>query len=114
MLPHIVSEEHARLCIKGVSWLGVAVRPRWPALSTLTITQPDPKTRAPAALKRSFSLSTPPKSLVDGGLEIAFGLSAIFCHNLPKHRMVGVAAGIVANSGSDSVWDLIELCQDLF
>ncbi len=60
-------------------------------------TQPEPKTFVPAVLNCSCNLSRPPKSLSDGGLQLAVGSrSAGRSHDLPEHGVIGVAAGVVA------------------
>jgi hypothetical protein len=50
----------------------------------------------------------------DRRLEVALRRAAALAHDLPEHRVVGVAAAVVAHGGADVLGQLRQLGEDLF
>ena len=84
-----------------------------PPLS-ITHAQPLPKRPTPAFFTSSLNLSKPPNDAVDRvGDRAGRRAAGVRAHDLPEHRVVRVAAAVVAHRGADVSGTVLMLLQQI-
>ena len=72
--------------------------------------QPEPNRVVAAWLNFVLKSAKLPNALLDGVRQIALGLaSSAFLHDLPEHRVIHVAAAVVAHGGADVFRNFVDL-----